>query len=624
MSTLTVGSKVYSATDPIQAEAVSTKSDPEATAPQQPENPGANLESQANTDFASKQHAEERRNQNDLQSILLQSSLYKQAGTNSKSPAQQAKGSTTAETPLNHAKVARWQRGYLYDFGRPVSKEQAAKFIFEDGKIPDKAKLVEGPGKTWHVQMPQGLSDQIEVVKKMKHNIMENSHEQINSKQITWVDGPPLAPVVEPRRDLNNNLGFKVTKHYNLDPGQYTTGQLGAIDGKGHGHELQFDKPMTKDEVMQTLYEKNNMPNKGDVKLEPAGKEPSRTWQVKVMGTGQTRLKSAVFAAFSDSNTQAAKSAPPGVPDGVRAHLENKTIPSDAVAHPKGAKHPPGAYVWEEKGHLVYVITDGKGKNGVYEYEVIKLSSTNQQYNKDMRYYMKENGMPPRMALAAFSGQWDELNRMILGGFALALSSGRMPGKNPSGAMSDLESSMIARWRSTQRVSSRPNAPAKPHVAEVPPAPPKPVTKPKVDANAPTLPHQQPARPASPKPAVEPKFDPNGPTVKTKNGATVKTNGETVKTEAPAPGKKKAARPLFPPDNQMTEIKTPRGAERITVGELRRRMSEAFKWMTDQSRKLSLETEKTPGGYRSPASFWKQLSGEAQRRFNLPPGWELL
>ena len=175
---------------------------------------------------------------------------------------------------------------------------------------------------------------------------------------------------------------------------------------------------------MNTLFDKGKKPGKDDVKLIPDGNEPTQTWQVHLMKPGVFKLKPGMNSVFGDANVYAKESIRPDIPTSIRTHFENQTIPSNAVAHPKGKSHPPGAYVWERDGYLAYVITDGKGKNGYYNPQVLKLNSDkNSIFNKDMRYYMMENGMPPDMAVAAHTKQWDELYRMILTGFALSLAT---------------------------------------------------------------------------------------------------------------------------------------------------------------------------------------------------------
>src|SRR5215831_7405056 len=55
------------------------------------------------------------------------------------------------------AKVTKRSDGLNFEFGRPVSKEQAAAIIFQNGKVPSDAKLVQGPGNSWLVHIPNDI-----------------------------------------------------------------------------------------------------------------------------------------------------------------------------------------------------------------------------------------------------------------------------------------------------------------------------------------------------------------------------------------------------------------------------------------------------------------------------------
>ncbi len=335
---------------------------------------------------------------------------------------------------LNHAKVATWRGGYLYDFGRPVTKEQAAQFIFEDGKVPKDAKLVQGPGNTWHMQVQGGLDEKVEVYRKVKNpaDLLEypaglgekTSIPRRNSKEITWVDGPREAQKASAvsRQDLKNDFGFTITKKYKPDEEQRPTGHLGQ---PGHAYELTFDKPMTKAQAMDKLLDKNRI-KQSEVKLVPIGPEPSRMWQVELIGESAFGFKQELRKAFYDADIHTKDSVPTGAPAGLRAHFENKTIPKDAVK----LKDPPNTYVWEQDGHMAYVWKSEDGKH--YDFQFTKLPK-DQQGLIWMRYYMKEQGMPPREAWKHFWNDTIDVTRMQLGMIGGAGRTPRMPKVAPGG-----------------------------------------------------------------------------------------------------------------------------------------------------------------------------------------------
>lgn len=78
---------------------------------------------------------------------------------NAPPPPAQATAPTTYPSGLKvgeeiSARFTQDKEGYHFEFSRPVTKEQAAAILFEDGKLPKGAKLVPGKGNTWTVQVP--------------------------------------------------------------------------------------------------------------------------------------------------------------------------------------------------------------------------------------------------------------------------------------------------------------------------------------------------------------------------------------------------------------------------------------------------------------------------------------
>jgi hypothetical protein len=485
-----------------------------------------------------------------------------------------------------HAKVI--NRSALkaeFDFGRPITQEQAAKLIFRDGKVPEGSKLVQGPGQnSWTAQSSDAQARQ-QMLAHMRAHSETIDRSKPDEFTITWPEGPQKTSTITNHKELNNDLGFKIARSYKLDAGQHWS--------TGSGYELKFDKPMTKAQVMETLFNKTKLES-DDVKLIPADKEPTNTWQVQVTTGGFVKMNPDVSAIFSDATANTKESIAPDVPSSIRTQLENRAIPDNAVAYPKGKSHPPGAYVWEQDGYLVYVVTDGKGKNGIYDSQVLKLNSDkDSQFNKDMRYYMKEYGMPPKMAVAAYNQQWEELNRMMITGFAMALSSASPGGRNPAAEFEQFEKDMMINWRAARK--GTPHETAAPRIS---PSEPRPVTD---IGNADTMPAMKQTVDTVPPPSKQPADIGNADTL-------------------PAPGTQK---PLSANDARILEIQTEHGLEKVTVAEVKRRQDAAIEWRNTEARRLSELTENTDY-YRSPASFWKELSSEAQKRFGLPEGWEIL
>jgi hypothetical protein len=368
-------------------------------------------------------------------------------GGQDRQPADTAKGANpnnrqqpeiTGDPPKQAKLIVRGMGVWEYDFGRMISKEQAAQMIFRTGKVPDEAQLVQGPGKnSWTVKAPD-LDAQAATVSKMRtrRETVVNQHSDngggtwtpMESGEITveW-DGPDRPDVhgslsvsnsgveaevsqspshkgpAPDRRDLKNNSGFVISKRYEVDPGElphYLARKGLGFYEKALGYEVVFDKPLTSKEVIAKLFTKDAP--KEEIVLGPVPSEPWPIWQLKVFGAvAGSSFKYSVFGAFSDAHSQTKESIEPGVPDSIRTHFENKTTPKDAK------KHPGDVYVWEAEGYIAWVQTDGKGN---YKHEVTKLSSTDEEGNKTLRYFMLEKGMPPMTAWREFMKHWDSMH----------------------------------------------------------------------------------------------------------------------------------------------------------------------------------------------------------------------
>ena len=459
-----------------------------------------------------------------------------------------------------------------YDFGRPITLEQAAKVLFVDGKVPREAQLLPGPGaNSWTLQAADAedwqatlrkMRTRTQTVTQGKPNADKTRWNPPEPDEITeaWSDEPRPAPKGPQRRDLHNDMGFKITKNYRLDEGKspvkHVKSPLGM--GKGHGYELVFDKAATKAEVMETLFGKNNI-GEDTVFLKPAGPEPATTWQVHVIGVDAlTAFKRPVFRAIADANTEAPESIAPDVPKGIRSFIESKTVP-------KGAKsHPPDVFVWEQERYLVRVETDGKG--GYYTYETTALTDSDEASNITIRYFMVEQGLKSREAWQEYIKHWDWIHMQMLTGLAMALSSGRLPTKAP------IVRPRVPLWRT----------PTKPGAGGVPEpnltVPAKPSKTPGATighANTEPAPVQRPARggplddtqPMPVKRTTEPGFGPPGP-------------APTKPMKSPDAGKREPTDPrsVVLPDNHRITVNTAKGREQMTVGQYRQRATKAKDW----------------------------------------------
>ena len=330
---------------------------------------------------------------------------------------------------------------FQFDFERPVSQDMAAKLMFQGGKVPDGAKLVQGSGNKWMVQFPNDFDSQ-ESVNHHFNPHMETVDNMQRAVTFTWVMNPAHAmpkPPVSQRKDINNDFGFKILKNYPLDQGDIRGEQLKSMVGKGFGYELQFDKPMTKEEVMDKLFEKGANFNKADVKLEAVPKEPSNVYEVRIVGPDAlTAIKGRYVPAFADSVIYNRPSLPPNLPPGLRGQFDNHTIP------PNAKKFPPDTYMWEKDGYIAFVKSDGKNS---YEAQATKMPD-DPALKKTIQYFMESKGMPPREAWKAFDKHWDELHRMMIMamiGF-YASAAGAVGGRpDPEGEMGGLRGSRLGR-----------------------------------------------------------------------------------------------------------------------------------------------------------------------------------
>ena len=305
-----------------------------------------------------------------------------------------------------------------FDFSKPITRDQAASILFQRGKVPDGATLTQGNGNQWTVQYRNNIDAKQDVVTHM------NSHtESVSTRSklpgemfypkpdvtFSWVGGAKAFSTTNaepPRRDLKNDMGFVISKRYPLDEGQSPHMNLRHMVQPGSGYEVAFDRPKTAEQVKDTFFEKGVRDDQ--VRLIPGGKEPTANWQVQMLD-GFTELKTPAAKALQDSNVYAKEAIAPGLPDGIKAHLQNHTVPANAK------QVAPDVHVWEQDGHIVRVETNGKkGDAGYYKYELTKLHPTDQPGNNTMRMFMLDQGLPVRQSWQEYIKHWDQIHTGML------------------------------------------------------------------------------------------------------------------------------------------------------------------------------------------------------------------
>jgi uncharacterized membrane protein YgcG len=494
-----------------------------------------------------------------------------------------------------HVKFNSSQPGRIeLDFGRPMTKDQAADVILYGGDVPDDVKFTQGPGPNgWTLQWdgptkPKSLDSRQRPI----DGVVEQGGVGV------WTFKPyPIAGKTQ-RKDLKNEFGFKITRHYALDEGQSPDKLVRQYKvGEGHGYELAFDKPVTKDQVMEKLFDKATLSNAiaGAVQLKAVPYEPATIWQVHIIGVdAMAAIKPGIDVAISDASVYAPESIAPDIPTGVRTHIENKTYPKDAK------HHNPNVYVWEQEGYIVRVETDGKGKSGFYKHEATKLDHADEASKITMRYFMIEEGLPSREAWQEFIKHWDWIHQQMLMALAGALSSGKLPGRAPS-----VKPSVRPR-----RMPAKNAQPAKAPAA---------TQKPNTDIGNATT---QPGKPQRP-PQGHP-LDSTAPgiqqrqTVGTGSGGGSSGGGSSGGPSSSGsqggggpPKKYDTMAPKNLPEGQQISIQTPGGPKQLTVGQYRKLARDAEKWMGEQRR---------ANGGKAPVDE-STLGRQAAEKFGLDKNW---
>lgn len=517
----------------------------------------------------------------------------------------------TAQTPggfeslPKQVKVRSSQPGKMeLDFGRPLTKEQAGDLIFIGGEPPDDVKFVSGPNtNSWTIQWdgpnrPKSLDSRLRTPTSSTESEEVSGGRSVSSK--TWNFEPPKVAGKTQRKDLKNDFGFKITKHYKLDEGKIPERlvKLWKVGG-GAGYEIAFEKPVTKDQVAAKLFTKTKFEQHeaGHIRLEGTPHEPATIWQVHIMGVDAWTFKPGINTAFEDANVYAVESIAPNVPPGIRAHIENKTVAKNAK------EHPGGVFVWEQENHIVSVVTDGKK---LYEHEVTALDPTHEPTNITMRYFMIEQGLGSREAWQEYIKHWDEIHRQILAGFALSLAGGRMPGKAPS-IKTNVPTRTPVKKPTSPKIASKSQTPAA--------KPPTGSQKPNTDiGNAPTQPGPKPApergRPldsTAPGPNQKQTVDTGG----SSGGGGGGSSGGSQSSGGGPPKKYDTMAPKNLPPNQKITISTPKGPKETTVGQYRKDVDKARDWMGEQRRQH---------GGKAPVDE-STLNQQAREKFGLDKGW---
>jgi len=519
----------------------------------------------------------------------------------------------TAQTPggfeslPRQVKVRSSQPGKMeLDFGRPLTKEQAGDLIFIGGEPPDDVQFVPGPGSNkWTLQWdgptrPKSLDSRLRSPSSSTESEDGSANQSVSVA--TWNFEPPKVAGRTQRKDLKNDFGFKITKHYKLDEGKIPERLVKQWKvGEGHGYELAFEKPATKDQVMDKLFVKGKLGkfDTGFIELKGVPYEPATIWQVHIMGVDAiATIKPGIDIAIQDANVYAIETIAPSVPPGIRAHIENKTVPKDAK------HHSPNVYVWEQEDHIARVETDGKGKSGSYQHEVTALDPTHEPTNITMRYFMIEQGLPSREAWQEFIKHWDEIHRQILAGFALALAGARMPGKAPAIKPSVRPTRTPVKKPAAPQTASKPQTPAA--------KPPTGSQKPTTDiGNAPTQPGVKPP-PERGRPLDSTVPGPNQKQTVDTGSSGSSGGGSSQGSSGGGPPKKyDTMAPKNLPNGQKITINTSKGPKEMTVGQYRQKVDQAKEWMGEQRR---LNGGKAPVDETT-------LGQQAADRFGLNKGW---
>jgi hypothetical protein len=339
-------------------------------------------------------------------------------------------------TPLQIKVTYTKGKGIQLDFGRPITQDQAAQVLFYGGQVPGYAKLVKGPGAnawTVHWVPPPRIPE-----------FRKTDNETFDEPNLTgtWTFNPAKVAGELSRLDLKNDFGFRIKRHFAIDIGQLPDRVVrkGVIPESAIGYELEFDQAVTKDQLIDKLFERNLMDN-DQLRITPKGGEPTKSWTVELfshMKGGFEALKKSVQPAFRDSSLFGEKSLGPDVPTAIKEHIAKRTYPEDwqerrkafynkyapndplrplpadkeerkkVLATNEPLKNLPGDViaVWEQDGYLAYY--------GVRGAEATKLGSGAkfEQENNVLRYFILLKGLRPYDAWREWIQHHDSINSL--------------------------------------------------------------------------------------------------------------------------------------------------------------------------------------------------------------------
>lgn len=525
-----------------------------------------------------------------------------------------------------------------FEFDRPLTQEQAAQVMFQGGKVPDGAKLVPGQGPNTWILETASADALMGALQKMNSRTETKDYTKRDEFVMSWSGAANKVSTGPRRLDLQNDFGFVVTKNFPLDQGKIPEDHVKSRIGNGTGYEVAFEKPMTKKEVMDKLFDQSKF-QAGDVQLVPVGGPPSMTWRIQVVGPDALSdgFKHPFGRAFIDSNNHAKPSLNPGIPAGMKAHFENKTLPQDA------RKVGPNTYVWEQEGHIAHVVTDGKGH---YSHEFTKLHPTEEKFNNTIRYFMLEKGLPPRKGWQAFSKHWDEIHQQMAMAMLQMLEmmaggrAGRMPGKLPAGGVRIDAGTAVRRQPGLAR---QPGVRTGGTLPGNPPPMPKGAGRPgnvaattrqDVGKTMTADPGRARTQPSATQPDHGKTMTADPARAQTQPGGANAAGKDTVQSvdtsgpsARPARSGSKGYGKVVPgwkirktlPDSQKVTIQTPNGPRSTTVGEYRQRHARAKEWMAGQLQEYHRQTRYTRVGTYPPN--FDDLAKQAQRKFDLDPFW---
>jgi hypothetical protein len=237
---------------------------------------------------------------------------------------------------------------------------------------------------------------------------------------------PVLAPRVDNDPDANKNV--KVTGWQQTTMPQDT--HVGARMVDATSSEVDFGKPMTKEEAAQFFWNRDNVPTSSALEPIPANaKGPVSAWRVTSPNTFDESnpnaqalplsLRTKMNAQMNDQN----RSIPEWIGPNTRAAIKAGKMPPQGVE----VKHPkPGISVWrEDRG--VFWYNEKSGSFQSFPRKPDDNREGTQMWNNWNTSYIMDQGVSPQEAGNKVIADMDDTNRQMMLAYSSALASGRAP-----------------------------------------------------------------------------------------------------------------------------------------------------------------------------------------------------